>query len=53
MSGWYYNMNSKSLVISADWLMADKALLIYSYYNTTTKTREIMVHVEATIGIEL
>ncbi len=28
MSGWCYNMNSKSLGVIADWLMADEALLL-------------------------
>ncbi len=28
MSGWCYNMNSKSLVVIADKLMADEALLL-------------------------
>ncbi len=45
MSGWCYNMNSKSLVVIADQLMADKALLLW--YNN--KAREIRLHLEATI----
>ncbi len=45
MSGWCYNMNSKSLVVIADQLMADEALLLW-YIN---KARGIMLRLEPTI----
>ncbi len=34
MSGWFYNMNSKSLVVIADRLIADEAMLSYYYSET-------------------
>ncbi len=45
MTGWYYNMNSKSLVVIADRLMADEAALLLWYIN---RAREIMLCLEAT-----
>ncbi len=49
MSDWCYNMNSKSLVVIADQLMADEALLLW-YIN---KSREIILHLEALVDNEL
>ncbi len=46
MVGWYYNMYRKSLVIIADQLIADEALLLW--YNN--KARKIMMRLEATVG---